>query len=209
MKTEKEIREMAFIAFKAPKNFGYQEMYIEGYAQAQKDLREELKKQCLYDSGAIGEASFSYLKVMTTCVNLIEEHGLGVFLRGVHHRAYSDGKKDLLESASEGFEEWFGFNTQLSIEEALPVWQAAKLSNQKIIQEKDEKINDFYENNQKIIKSLERMEEKYDQAVKDLKWAIEGIKRLNSWWWDKSSNMESFRERAWQERLMKSVTATE
>jgi hypothetical protein len=49
-------------------------------------------------------------------------------------------QKDLFESASEGFEEWFGFNTQLSIEEALPVWQAAKLSDQKIIQEKDEEI---------------------------------------------------------------------
>jgi hypothetical protein len=54
-------------------------------------------------------------------------------------------QKDLLESASGGFEEWHKSQPAVKPwsrkQDSLDGWQAAKLSDQKIIQEKDEEIN--------------------------------------------------------------------
>lgn len=133
-------------------------------------------------------------------------------------KGYSQAQKDLLESASKGFEGWiYKTPNKCDLRDfekpnhnyfvARESWNACELKNKsekdslkdqilryesdlrdsrKIIQdkseyifqlkksldEKDQKINDFYENNQKIIKSLERMEEKYDQAANDIVFLI-------------------------------------
>jgi hypothetical protein len=116
-----------------------------------------------------------------------------VFTAGAHWM-----QKDLLESASEGFEEWFTIFYKAtpfdSYNESIPVnaqdltrwqkeaWQAAKLSNQKIIQEKDEKIAELEEslrieiaNHKELVSVCESYREdaeKYEQAVKDISWLI-------------------------------------
>jgi mevalonate kinase len=74
-------------------------------------------------------------------------------------------KKDLLESASEGFEEWFDKNFKRptldyeleTMDQVYSAWVASELKNQKIIQEKDEK---------------------YKQAVKDIKYLLGTIDNL-------------------------------
>jgi hypothetical protein len=91
-------------------------------------------------------------------------------------------QKDLLESASEGFEEWFdslniycGDDFEYMKYTLGQGWQACELKSQKILQEKDEKIAELEskfkaERNDVLYmdKRRDEFKDKYDQAIKDL-----------------------------------------
>ncbi len=80
--------------------------------------------------------------------------------------AYTQAQQDIKEACSEGFEEAFNkVNVYEGYELAQKqLWQAAKLSSEKIIQEKDQKVAE--------------LEEKYDKAVKDIKYLLGTINNL-------------------------------
>lgn len=96
-----------------------------------------------------------------------------------YKKGYTQAQQDIKEACSEGFDDCFSkYATESNLHhefDAHYFWQACALSKMKELQEKDEEIErmkkdnqSYYENNQKIIKSLELKEDKYQEAVKDI-----------------------------------------
>lgn len=157
----------------------------DGATQMQKDIKEELKHLCTYDSTAIGKQAECYLKIMPTLVDIIDKHGIGVFLRGIVYRTYTQAQQDLKEACSEGFDperyhawakdrlySFYGGCYEKEVRTYIPlIWQAAKLSSMKELQELKEKNA----NQEGTIKRDLRWRE---VKIKELQEKDEEIKRL-------------------------------
>lgn len=159
--------------------------FRDGYAQAQQDIKEELKRLCTYNSTAIGKQAECYLKVMPTLVDIIDKHSIGVFLRGIIYRTYTQAQQDIKEACSEGFEESYfeghactsGDCNHIATRDCLKeAYKTGRLSMMKELQEKDEEIERLkkFPLNGVVCECttdcdcILKMKEKYQKAVKDI-----------------------------------------